>query len=130
MPTRTEGIHLHLKATFWAAVCLILTAFRWKVPTWSWDPLIGLPSWQALLDDWSEAGSEMLRREVNLSGVKPVRSEDALLDVEQRFAERRRETLPLIDARGVPDRLTVRAMSERYRIASSHSVLLSKEAQN
>ena len=130
MPTHTKHVFLHRQSAFWKAVNLILSVFQSDFPLWGSGQLIGLPTYQGLLEGVKQRGSETLKCEVLSTEAKPIHLEAGLLDEEPAMTEKKRSLPSVEEAGDLPDGLTVREMSERYRLASSHSRLLSKEAQN
>ena len=88
-----------------------LTAFQYDVPWWAAGPLIGLPTYQGLLE-----GSELDSSETRVDDVTP--------------SEQEQEALAEVEVRGVVGYLATSEMYERYQLASSQSRRISKEVRN
>ncbi|MBI1256397.1 MAG: hypothetical protein GC204_02900 [Chloroflexi bacterium] len=102
-------LHVRLRDVF----RLGLTAFqRDVVPWWAAGSLIGLSTYQGLLEGWDADGSQT-----------PGREELSLMTQEQ-------EALAGIQIRSIVGHVAVSEMYERYQRASSQPWLLSKEARN
>jgi hypothetical protein len=129
MPFRTRL--LRLKAPLRQAFNRIAAAFQPEVRLSGWEPQVGPPPWRELLYGFTAAGGALIGAESSRDERKPAHPEIRWVTVRPRAARRAQiqAALAAIHADDT-DSCAVRAMRERYWLASTSFRLLTREAQN
>jgi hypothetical protein len=130
MLNHPKRILLTIGSFFRHMVRLAGMAFPLDLSAWSSDQLIGLPTYQGLLEGLSQQASEPLGSETLHADVETQRPGTGVIAGEPRSAESNRVIVSVAADRGLVGGLIVREMGERYRLASRPSMLRSKKAQN
>ncbi len=117
---------LNPQSTLQDAVGLTLTTFQSEFPVCDGEQLVGLLTYQRLVEALNQRGAETPVREVMVTDVKPASPDTSLFDVQQFMTEQRLDAIPVVGAGRFLGLLTNRDVSELYRLASINPGLLSK----
>jgi Zn-dependent protease/CBS domain-containing protein len=121
---------LNPQSTLQEAINLTLTTFQSEFPVRDSEHLVGLLTYQRLVEALNQRGAQTLVREVMLTDVKPVGPNESMFDVQQRMAEQRLDAIPVVENGRFLGLLTNQDVSELYRLVASHPGLLPKAAIN
>jgi Zn-dependent protease/CBS domain-containing protein len=106
-------------ATLQEAIDLTLTTFQSEFPVRDGEQLVGLLTYQRLVEALNQRGAQTLVREVMLTDVKPVAPNESMFDVQQRMTDQRLDAIPVVENGRFLGLLTNRDVSELYRLAAS-----------
>jgi stage IV sporulation protein FB len=121
---------LNPQSTLQEAIDLTLTTFQSEFPVAEGERLVGLLTYQRLVEALNQSGAQTPVREVMLTDVKPVGPNESMFDVQQRMAEQRLDAIPVVENGRFLGLLTNRDVSELFRLATSYPGLLPKATTN
>jgi Zn-dependent protease/CBS domain-containing protein len=110
---------LDSNATLQEAIHLTLTTFQSEFPVRAGEQLVGLLTYQRLVEALNQRGAQTLVRDVMLTDVEPVDPHESMYDVQQRMVEQRLDAIPVVENGRFLGLLTNRDVSELYRLAAS-----------
>lgn len=111
---------LNSQSTLEDAVNLTLTTFQSEFPVIDGDQLVGLLTYQRLVQALNLRSPETVVRDVMLTGVTPVTPKDSMFDVQQQMAAQRLDAVPVVENGRFVGLLTNRDVSELYRLVTSN----------
>ena len=118
------------QSTLQEAIDLTLTTFQSEFPVRQGEQLVGLLTYQRLVEALNQRGAQTPVRDVMLTDVKPVGPNESMFDVHQRMAEQKLDAVPVVENGRFLGLLTNRDVSELYLLTASHPGSFPKAALN
>lgn len=113
------------EATVQAAVDLTLTGFQTSFPVCSADNLLGVVTYQKLLDTLKQAGSGAEIQRAMVADVPVVSPATELFEAQQLLAQSRSDALPVVEDGHFLGLVTAHDVNEAFRLASVDPDLIS-----
>jgi Zn-dependent protease/CBS domain-containing protein len=110
---------LTAQSTLQEAIDLTLTSFQSEFPVRDGEQLVGLLTYQRLVEALNQRGAQTPVGDVMLTDVKSVRPDESMFDVQQRMAEQQLDAIPVVENGRFLGLLTNRDVNELYRLAAN-----------
>jgi Zn-dependent protease/CBS domain-containing protein len=109
------------QSTLQEAIDLTLTTFQSEFPVRDGERLVGLLTYQRLVEALNQRSTQTLVQEVMVTDVKPADPNESMYDVQQRMVEQRLDAIPVVENGRFLGLLTNRDVSELYRFTVRHA---------
>jgi Zn-dependent protease/CBS domain-containing protein len=119
---------LRPETTLQEVVQRLLSSFQTDFPVCDGERMVGLVSYTRLVEALNQFKPETPVQQIMQTNIQPARPNDSLFDIQQRMMTERLEALPVVEDGRFLGLLTIRDVSEAYRLLSVQPALFAGKA--